>query len=324
MTSISQTTTKSAAGVACPVCGCGSHNPVESFGQFTVVRCSGCTLEFSNPLDYDYKNYDLAYVEPGSHFVVPSLQWLEEAGVGLSEARWMLFSAQIEALEWLKSNIPTASVVDVGCGSGWFLGRARQLGFRAAGVEIGSAPAILLQEKGFDVVCGTVLSIPEDWRPDAVTLFEVLEHLPNPAIFLSGIRRRFPESILILSVPSPKRWTKGGSHRDLADYPPNHLTRWNDQCLYRALIDAGYARAQVNYSRPRALETASVSIKMIVRGWRSQLPDTLPEAIVATRLRALQKEVLIRKFKCVPGAIAAKAFEAIGWSGISMWAIAWP
>src|SRR6185437_13557063 len=135
---------------ACPVCSNQTCARVESFGRFAVVRCSACTLEFADPIEYNRQEYDLAYSEPAtSEFVVPSLKWLAEASPNLDEARWMLFSAQLEVLRWLKANRPKASILDVGCGPGWFLARARQLGFDAAGVEVGSASVKLLQEKGF-------------------------------------------------------------------------------------------------------------------------------------------------------------------------------
>ena len=311
--------------IACPLCGAREHVPVESFGRFAVVRCAVCTLEFSDPLEYDRKDYDLAYRTPASsEFMVPALKWLAEASADLDEARWMLFSAQLEVLEWLQENMPKASILDVGCGAGWFLARARQLGFPAAGVEVGSAPVKLLQQKGFRVVCGSLDSVPADWKPDVVTLFEVLEHLPNPAGFIEQIREQFPRSAFLLSVPSPKRWTKAGHHRDLADYPPNHLTRWNPESLSRALKNAGYRHVQVNYSKPIALETASVSIKKTLQSWRNRMPETLPEAMAGTQLRPLKNEILIRKLKCIPGGMVAGVFRALGWSGISIWGMAQP
>ncbi len=311
--------------IVCPVCKNKSNAPIESFGRFSVMRCSACTLEFADPLEYNREQYDLAYRQPdSSEFVVPSLKWLTEASSNLDEARWMLFSAQLEVLRWLKANKPKASILDVGCGSGWFLARARQLGFAISGIEVGSAPVKLLQEKGLRVICGSLESIPPDWQPDVITLFEVLEHLPEPANFIAQIKKQFPHSTFMLSVPSPKRWTKAGNHRDLADYPPNHLTRWNPQSLHWALKDAGYSRVEVKYSRPIALETTAVSIKTTLQGWRNQMPETLPEAMAGTHLRALKKEILIRKLKYVPGMIAAGAFRVMGWSGISMWAVAQP
>ena len=78
-------------------------------------------------------------------------------------------------------------------------------------------------------------AVPTTWEPSVITMFEVLEHLPDPAEFLAEIRQRFSTSTFILSVPSPRRWTKAGNHRDAADYPPNHLTRWNSAELAASL-----------------------------------------------------------------------------------------
>ena len=321
----STATTALEQATVCPVCSNQTYSRVESFGRFAVVRCSACTLEFADPIEYSRQEYDLAYREPEtSEFVVPSLKWLAEASLNLDEARWMLFSAQLEVLRWLKLNKPKASILDIGCGPGWFLARARQLGFDAAGVEVGSAPVKLLQEKGFHAICGSLESIPSDCKPDVVTLFEVLEHLPQPAAFITQLKKRFPRSTFMLSVPSPKRWTKAGNHRDPADYPPNHLTRWNQQSLHWILKDAGYSRVDVNYSPAIALETTAVSIKTTLQGWRNQMPETLPEVMAGTQLRHLKKEILVRRLKYVPGMIAACAFRALGWSGLSIWAVAQP
>jgi hypothetical protein len=99
--------------VQCPVCQCRDYAPVDHFGEFTVLRCSECTLEFCDPMEYEKASYDEAYKSGAeSGFYVPSVQWLRDAGPSLAEARWMLFSAQIEALAWLKSNRGDASILD--------------------------------------------------------------------------------------------------------------------------------------------------------------------------------------------------------------------
>jgi 2-polyprenyl-3-methyl-5-hydroxy-6-metoxy-1,4-benzoquinol methylase len=311
-------------GVPCPLCKSIAHDPIERFGSFCFLRCPECTLEFCNPLQYSRENYDLAYKDQAADFYVPTSSWLSQASANLPESKWMLFSAQQNALKWIESNHPFASILDIGCGSGWFLARARQMGFRVKGVEVGSVPVQLLKQKGFEVECGSLEAIPENWQPDVVTLFEVLEHLPDPTDFLTKIRHRFQNSIFILSVPSPKRWTKGGKHRDVADYPPNHLTRWNTISLQRALSHAGYSKIEVTYPKPSALETASVSITGLIRSWFGEMPDALPEAIGTSSLRSLKAEVITRKVKCLPGLFFSNAFHFAGWSGISMLGIARP
>src|SRR4029077_8300575 len=97
---VTQTKNEIEQAIACPLCRGTEHVPVESFGRFTVVRCALCSLEFSDPLEYNRKDYDLAYRTPASsEFMVPALKWLAEASAHLDEARWMLFSAQLEVLE---------------------------------------------------------------------------------------------------------------------------------------------------------------------------------------------------------------------------------
>jgi 2-polyprenyl-3-methyl-5-hydroxy-6-metoxy-1,4-benzoquinol methylase len=311
-------------GVPCPVCKNISDNAVERFGDFRFVRCPECTLEFCDPLKYDRDSYDRAYKGNDADFYVPASSWLSQARRNLPESKWMLFSAQQNALKWIELYFPFASILDIGCGSGWFLAQARQMGFRVKGVEPGSLPVQILKQKGFEVECGSLEAIPENWQPDVVTLFEVLEHLPNPTDFLAKIRQRFQNSIFILSVPSPKRWTKGGRHRDAADYPPNHLTRWNTESLQRALSRAGYSKVEVSYPKPSSLETASVSIRGLMKSWFTEMPDALPDAIGNSKLRPLHKEITMRKLKCLPGFFFSNAFHFAGWSGISMLGIARP
>jgi 2-polyprenyl-3-methyl-5-hydroxy-6-metoxy-1,4-benzoquinol methylase len=276
---------------------------LEQFGRYKVLRCAGCTLEFADPLEYSREDYDKAYSTPeDSDFVVPTMEWLNQAGQGMPEARHLLFAAQLEVLEWLQKNRPGASILDVGCGSGWFIARAQQLGFKVFGIEVGGAPIKALQARGFNVLQGSLEVVPESWNPEVVTSFEVLEHLPRPAEFLSQIGARFPKATLILSVPSPKRWTKAGKHRDLADYVPNHLTRWSPSSLRRALEIAGYDDIATTYSTPTGLEIASVSLKSTLDGWLNRLPETLGEAVAAQSLRPLQKEISVRRLKVAAAA----------------------
>jgi hypothetical protein len=54
------------------------------------------------------------------------------------------------------------------------------------------------------------------------------------------------------------------------------------------------------------------------------MPDALPKAIGTSTLRPLQKEITMRKLKCVPGFLFSNAFQLAGWSGISMLGIAQP
>jgi hypothetical protein len=124
-------------------------------------------------------------------------------------------------------------------------------GFIPLGMDIAQFPIDMLRKQGYQVAVGSIEDYPADWpTPSVITAFEVLEHLPNPMAFLVSIHERFPGSILMLSVPSPKRWIPFGA-RGPGDYPPNHLTRWTAQALQIALRRAGYM--SVNLFFPPAI-----------------------------------------------------------------------
>jgi SAM-dependent methyltransferase len=238
----------------CLVCHSENIRVAERFGKFSFLRCADCDVEYSDPILYDRANYERAYAdylegERHSDFYVPSTLWLQQAGPELSEARYMVNSAQLDAIDWLCRNISKdAKVLEIGCGSGWFLGLLNASGFSATGVEIAEVPVRLLRERGYRVFHGSLEAIPnEDF--DAVVLFEVLEHLPDPLSFLRNIAARFPTSPLIVSVPGSKRWTKPFRWRDLSDFPPNHLTRWNEKSLKRAAAIVGYDQIEVKFPK---------------------------------------------------------------------------
>jgi SAM-dependent methyltransferase len=83
-------------------------------------------------------------------------------------------------------------LLDVGCGFGYFLEQAAAFRWETLGVEI--VPAAVLSAKrrlpGADVFCGTLrdATLPEA-SLDAVTLWDVLSHVEDPAVELAECHR---------------------------------------------------------------------------------------------------------------------------------------
>jgi hypothetical protein len=119
----------------------------------------------------------------------------------------------------------------------------RQHGYDTHGVDVAVPPVEMLRKAGLQVAHGSLDSVPESWPfPKVVSCFEVLEHVPDPVGFLASIRKRFPDTPLVLSVPLPvdERCHEIGGFCHAADYPPNHLTRWTSESLRIAFEKAGY------------------------------------------------------------------------------------
>ncbi|MFQ5879351.1 MAG: class I SAM-dependent methyltransferase [Dehalococcoidia bacterium] len=161
-------------------------------------------------------------------------------------ATWV---APVIALERLKRTLPKgAPVLDVGCGMGLFLALLEEAGFESIGLEVSRQSVAFLRSLGFRVAEGSVQSYATDWpMPQAITMFEVIEHLPDPVGFLKASRHRFPDAMLLLSTPSPRSWLLRLGLRLPWDYPPNHPLRWSEESLRTALLAAGYRWVEVIY-----------------------------------------------------------------------------
>jgi hypothetical protein len=194
-----------------------------------------------------------------------------------------------------------------------------------SGLDVGESNVAVLREKGFRCATAEVGAYPAGWpEPRAVTLFEVLEHLPDPLALLGAVRERFPEAPLVLSVPSPRRWTRLGGERDLADWPPNHLTRWTRESLERALRQVGYRDVWTEYPAADGREFAQVGLRGILRTrWEGrrggEAAALLPEA---GALPPLGEAMGRWRWKRRVGEPLAWAFRAVGWSAISMLGVA--
>ncbi|MBI4057286.1 MAG: methyltransferase domain-containing protein [Elusimicrobia bacterium] len=144
---------------------------------------------------------------------------------------------------FLEEKIPRESLLDVGCGEGGFLKIAQERGFRGTGVDYDARVIAAAREKGLsDVHCldwDAFLSQNRSRSYDAITLFDVLEHQPEPARFLKTIHDLLkPGGYLAITLPNARRPLWWG--REEHDYPPHHFTRWTPEVLCRFVEKEGF------------------------------------------------------------------------------------
>lgn len=97
-------------------------------------------------------------------------------------------------------------VLDVGCNAGEFLYFAKKAGMSGAGIELSSSFANIAKIRtGFEIYKGTLATFPGDGGRgdefDVVALWDVIEHLKNPAEDLGLIRGLMrPGGVLCVST----------------------------------------------------------------------------------------------------------------------------
>jgi len=137
-------------------------------------------------------------------------------------------------------------LLDVGCSNGDFVRSALRLGFDAEGVEPAPAAARTAQEAGLKVRQGLLeeAAFPEQ-SFDAVTLFEVIEHLREPLALLRECWRVLrPGGVLLIGTGNRASWTAQamGARWDYLDIGRHggHISFYSPSSLRLAAERAGF------------------------------------------------------------------------------------
>ncbi|PIR83425.1 hypothetical protein COU19_00490 [Candidatus Kaiserbacteria bacterium CG10_big_fil_rev_8_21_14_0_10_56_12] len=222
-----ETTTQSS--LTCPVCSCAERHEFEK-GPFRIARCSTCASLFvENPPEQTRDLYDASYFVGGG----------DTAGYGCYDQEKEAMRDTFETcLDRIQQQRATGALFDVGAATGYFLGLAKERGYAVSGIDISAAAAALAKAKGLRVLAGTLDQLsPDAASHDVVTLFDVLEHVADPAALLGHAARLLKkDGILMGCTPnSGSRYAALMGKRWHALCPPEHLV-WMTEASLRDLL----------------------------------------------------------------------------------------
>ena len=119
-------------------------------------------------------------------------------------------------------------VLEVGCGTGGFVKAARTAGLDIQGIELNEAAIRQAAAENLPVQRMNLVELKQAAGApfDTICLFQVLEHLPEPARFLTeALEVLKPRGRMIISVPNAESFLKQANV--LLDLPPHHMLRWS-------------------------------------------------------------------------------------------------
>ncbi len=139
----------------------------------------------------------------------------------------------------------TGAVLDVGCGGGLFAGMLREQGIAALGLDNSrEAAALAWHYHHVPVVCGDLSHTPlQAGSCSVVTMFHVVEHLPDPYVYLRAVRELLhPKGRLVVQVPNLDSWQFRvlGRRWNGIDVP-RHLNDFRARDLAKLLSACGFS-----------------------------------------------------------------------------------
>jgi SAM-dependent methyltransferase len=213
----------------------------------TLIKCSNCQLIYQNPRP--------TLQEIGAYY--PENYEPYQDVIADHRSSWLLIKAYNYGYQKRMSAVTTwkkgGCLLDIGCASGGFLNYA-QSSYRwvTKGVEIsGTAAAYARDHNHLDVFSGT---LEEANYPagsfDAVTMWDVLEHVHDPLNTLTEIYRVLkPGGIVVSRVPNGGSWDAHLFGEFWAGLDaPRHLFVFTHQSLSALVEKAGFNILALNTS----------------------------------------------------------------------------
>jgi 2-polyprenyl-3-methyl-5-hydroxy-6-metoxy-1,4-benzoquinol methylase len=143
---------------------------------------------------------------------------------------------------------PGGRLLDIGCGGGEFLIRAKKLGWTVEGVDFDPIAVDLARKRGLTVHLG---SLHDQRLPSAaynsIVMSHLIEHVPDPFALLRECHRIMkPGGRLVALTPNTESFAHG-RFRENWFYldTPRHLQLFNAASLLRLARDAGFESAEV-------------------------------------------------------------------------------
>lgn len=237
----------------CPV-GCAATLATTDIvlAEGPLLHCSACGQLISQISEADYLH---------------SMQAFNDAGFNLPDERASQRRASVATRRLARIRALLGGrldrrprIVDVGCSRGDFVAAATGAGYEAEGVEPAPQIAAAARATGRKVHTGLLEEQHfGDAQFDAVSLFEVVEHLRAPLALLRECHRILrPGGIMLISTGNAASWTASAmkarwdyfqTHKDAG-----HISFFNPQSISLLAAKAGFETAEVTTSRVRFAE----------------------------------------------------------------------
>lgn len=243
-------------------------------GEFRMAQCEACGLIRQHPrLAWE----SLKHYYSGEYYRDEStLRYRMVKDESNPLRRWHRGYGSAKRLRAVERHAPGGRLLDVGCGMGLFLEAAHTSGrWEVAGIEPTEVACnIVRQGLGVPVHMGTLVDYPAPDKPfDLITLWNVLEHVPDPTDTLGRCNAMLADGgVLSLTIPN----VEGVGKRVFGKYwvgwdLPRHLYIFPRPVLETMLNQMGFELIDA-----RCLSTSYALLGHSLDFWSQSWEDRFP------------------------------------------------
>lgn len=231
----------------CVLCGAADFADRYRKQGYSIRACRACGLVQLNPLPapevLDSLYSDPAYFESDQSgrgygdYADQEREYLATFGEDVRRIRDLL--------------PPPASILDVGCGYGYFMQAAAAAGYDVWGSDVAERAVEAAKARFPDrVFLGRLGEIPQldALRFDAIFASHLIEHIPDPVPFVLDLAARLsPGGLLIFVTPNIGSLLSRFSRSRWVSFKiPEHVTYYDPSTIRRLLSEAGLETAAVD------------------------------------------------------------------------------
>jgi 2-polyprenyl-3-methyl-5-hydroxy-6-metoxy-1,4-benzoquinol methylase len=228
-----------------------------------LLRCSACAFHTAN---LNLSNEELAALYSEKYF-----NGHEYANyLADRHALEKSFRRRLQMLLKYTPHSETKNLYEVGCAYGLFLNLARTHYRSVSGIDISSAAVDFAKSNlRLDVHCGDLLSSALPERIDVACLWDTIEHLSQPHLYLAKLTTAMPKGGIVAITTGDiestvARW-RGKKWRQI--HPPTHLQYFSRNTLSTLLERHGFA---VRYAGFDGMYRSAESMSYIIFALKQQ------------------------------------------------------
>lgn len=215
---------------SCPICG-GEHftnriickDHTVSGESFAIVECDQCKLWITSPRP---SQSEIGKYYESDAYISHSNKGNSPINIIYKLVRNYTMKKKTQLIQSYSSK---GKLLDYGCGTGDFLSACKSKGFEVVGIEPNEHARNQAANQTAATIFEDIDSLEKKDKVDVITLWHVLEHVPDPKAILKRLKKQLNKGgHLIIAVPNRESYDASYYKEYWAAYDvPRHLFHFN-------------------------------------------------------------------------------------------------